>query len=332
MYRTGYVREVGAAVRNDIPVNLDRLVGRRVSIRQRVGEHGGRPRFSDAVGDLTASAAGLVVHTRRGPVRIDPAAVVAARAVPPAVPRRAGLAAIVALEHLCADAWPAAVDERLGEWRLRAAGGFTGRANSALALGDPGTPVPDALAAVVDFARRHGIRPRVHVPVGSPWDRAVEDAGWVLNADHAAGAEVAVLVGELAAVAEAPVPVPVELPERPDPEWFREPYPPAARAVLDPGGTPPVGFGIARADGQVVGRVRACLVGGHVHVAQLHTAEAARGRGIGTGLLAAAATWGLERGAQWMVLQVALKNSGARSLYARLGMVEHHRYRYLTPC
>jgi predicted GNAT family acetyltransferase len=48
-------------------------------------------------------------------------------------------------------------------------------------------------------------------------------------------------------------------------------------------------------------------------------------------MLAAAAGWGLARGARWMVLQVALQNAGARSLYGRLGMVEHHRYRYLVP-
>jgi ribosomal protein S18 acetylase RimI-like enzyme len=310
---------------------MEGLVGSRVAVRQRVGERDGRPLFSDAVGDLVADATGLVVHTRRGPVRVDPDAVVAARAVPPAPPRRAGLSAIAALEALCADAWPAAVDEPLGQWRLRAAGGFTGRANSALAIGDPGRPLPDALAAVHAFAQRTGIRSRVQVPIDSPWDRAVEQAGWVLDSEHAAGAVAAVLVGDLAPIAAAPVPLRVELPGRPDPEWYREQYPPAARAVLDPGGSPPVGFGIARDGTDVLGRVRACLVGEHVHIAVLHTVEAARGRGVATGMLAAAATLGQERGARWMVLQVAVQNAAARSLYGRLGMVEHHRYRYLVP-
>ena len=39
--------------------------------------------------------------------------------------------------------------------------------------------------------------PRVHVPMGSPWDRAVAAAGWVLDAGHEAGAEVAVLVADV---------------------------------------------------------------------------------------------------------------------------------------
>ncbi|WP_264081631.1 hypothetical protein [Gandjariella thermophila] len=32
---------------------------------------------------------------------------------------------VTRLEHLCADAWPALADEPLGQWRMRAAGGFT---------------------------------------------------------------------------------------------------------------------------------------------------------------------------------------------------------------
>ena len=63
-----------------------------------------------------------VVRTRRGPVRVRRSAVVAVRAVPPAPARRASLAAVARLEGLCADAWPALVERRLGAWRLRAAG------------------------------------------------------------------------------------------------------------------------------------------------------------------------------------------------------------------
>ena len=37
----------------------------------------------------------------------------------------------------CPAGWP--YHEPLGEWTLRAGGGFTGRANSCHAVGDPGT-------------------------------------------------------------------------------------------------------------------------------------------------------------------------------------------------
>ncbi|HEX8582632.1 MAG TPA: hypothetical protein VF640_09890, partial [Acidimicrobiales bacterium] len=134
----------------DVP---DDLLGRRVALRHRLA---GGP-LTDAVGELADAGGGAVlVHTRRGPVRVDRDAVVAVRAVPPPVPRRASWAAVARLENLCADAWPACVDRPLGAWRLRAAGGFTGRANAALALGDPGLPVSAALDAVRAFAAGHG--------------------------------------------------------------------------------------------------------------------------------------------------------------------------------
>ena len=239
---------------------LEDLVGRRVALRHRLGSG----LLTDAVGELTVDGAALVVQTRRGPVRVARPDVVAARAIPPAVPRRPSWAAVARLENLCADAWPARVDEPLGAWRLRAAGGFTGRANAALAVGDPGIPVPAALEAVRAFADGHGVPPRVHVPVGSPWDRAVAAAGWVLDAGHEAGAEVAVLVADvdrLAAHHSA-----VALTERPDDAWWalalgREPTP-DERWVLDPGShavpepTVRTAFGLVAGRGRDPGRRR----------------------------------------------------------------------------
>ena len=118
----------------DVP---DDLLGRRVALRHRLVDGP----LTDAVGELADAGGGaVVVHTRRGPVRVRRDAVVAVRAIPPPVPRRASWAAVARLENLCADAWPARVDRPLGAWRLRAAGGFTGRANADFfdKLGSPG--------------------------------------------------------------------------------------------------------------------------------------------------------------------------------------------------
>ena len=185
----------------DVTVDLGGLVGRRVVVRHRVGD-----KLTDAVGELSIDGSELLVHTRRGPVRVARTAVTAVRAIPPPPPRRASLSAIARLEALCADAWPALVEDRLGAWRLRAAGGFTGRANGALAIGDPGMPTAAALDVVRAFADRNGIAPRVQVPVGSSWDRAVAAQGWVLDVGHAAGALVSVQVVDLARVADGPQP------------------------------------------------------------------------------------------------------------------------------
>src|SRR5690349_20630714 len=181
--------------------DVDGLLGRRVVVHHRVGD-----KQTDAVGELGADGPDLVVRTRRGPVRVARSAVTAVRAIPPAPPRRASLAAIAQLEGLCADAWPAFVDERLGAWRLRATGGFTGRANSALAIGDPGLPTAAALAGVRGFAGGPGIARRGQVAIGSPWDTAVAAQGWVLDVGHAAGSTVSVQVADLARLAEPDTP------------------------------------------------------------------------------------------------------------------------------
>ena len=311
----------------------DGLVGARVSLRHRVGERDGRPLFSDAVGELRTDGPDAVqVRTRRGPVRVERAAVVAVRAVPPAPPRRAPLAAVVRLEGLCADAWPAPVDRPLGQWRLRAAGGYTGRSDSALAIGDPGVPVGEALTEVRRFAREHGIKARVHAPVGSPWERAVTGEGWVLDVGHAAGAESAVLVAPLTG---APDPR-VELAEGPSDEWWMlalggSPTP-AQRHVIAPEGPPLTVFALLRgASGEALGQLRGAVVADHLHLSLLKVAPSARRQGLATALVGAVAAWGQKRGARWSVLQVAVHNTGALALYERLGHVEHHRYRYFVP-
>ena len=68
------------------------------------------------------------------------------------------------LECAAALHWQAPETERLGDWLLRAAEGFTGRANSALPLGDPGVPLPEAVAVVEDWYRRRALPPMIVVP------------------------------------------------------------------------------------------------------------------------------------------------------------------------
>jgi ribosomal protein S18 acetylase RimI-like enzyme len=320
---------------------VDDLVGRRVALRHRLPSG----LLTDAVGELSVDDRALVVQTRRGPVRMAREDVVAVRAIPPPVPRRPSWAAVAALENVCADAWPARVDIALGAWRLRAASGFTGRANAALAVGDPGVAVPAALDVVRAFAAEHGVRPRVHVPVGSPWDRAVARAGWVLDAGHEAGAEVAVLVADVDGLATGdrrmvdgpghrrrsgrPDGDHVLLADRPDDAWWalalgRAPTP-DERWVLDPAGAR-TAFGLVPGQGVI----RAAVVGDHLHLSRLAVVPDARRGGVATRLTATAAGWGREQGARWSVLQVALRNTAARAFYDALGATEHHRYRYLV--
>ncbi|GEL18568.1 GNAT family N-acetyltransferase [Pseudonocardia asaccharolytica] len=322
---------------------LNALVGSRVALRHRVGERDGRPLFTDAVGELADGGVRegvptVVVATRRGPVAVARSAVVAVRAVPPSRPKRPSWQTVVRLESLCADAWPALVDRPLGAWRLRAAQNFTGRANAALAIGDPGIPIPAALAAVEAFAAEHAIPPRVQVPVGSPWSRAVEAEGWVLDSDHDPGPRIAVLVADLDRLAAAPdrPGLEIDFAVRPDDGWWAlalgGPPTPAQRHVMAPETHLPTGFGTARGpDGKSAGVVRAAVVADHLYLARMIVRHELRRTGVATALTAAAARWGLRRGARWAVLQVELRNTGALACYEASGATEHHRYHFLIP-
>ncbi len=234
------------------------------------------------------------------------------------------------LEIACSRAWPPVVEEYSGEWRLRWADGFTGRANSVLAVGDPGRPVPEALRAVCDFAHDRGIPPMVQVIRDSPNEHAIAAAGWVPATGHGAGHEVVVLTAPLTS---ASPPAGTAVLDEPTPGWWElalgsDADTGAARAVLTGG---KVGYGVAT-DGEVTtAAVRGALVDGWLHVGRLAVRPAHRRRGLASALMAALAAWGVEQGADRAVLQVAEGNSGALALYAGLGYAPHHRYRYWVP-
>ncbi len=150
------------------------LVGRRVVLRRHAGERDGRPLFSDVLGELVEAGDWLVVRRADGSlVRVPSAEVHRLRAIP------AGRAEIVELEEAAALGWPALETERLGDWLLRAAEGWTRRANSALVLGDPG--VPDPLERVREWYTARGLPAWMAIPLPAmaAVDHAAARAGWV---------------------------------------------------------------------------------------------------------------------------------------------------------
>lgn len=97
--------------------------------------------------------------------------------------------------------WQAVERSSLGEWVLRASGGFTGRANSVLPLGDPGMPPAGAVDAAQEWYRARGLRPMIQLPMrldegapGGALDALLAARGWqvrpgpavVMTADSAA--------------------------------------------------------------------------------------------------------------------------------------------------
>lgn len=231
------------------------------------------------------------------------------------------------LESLCARAWPALAEVPLGDWLMRAADGFTGRANSTLTCGDPGIPVPDALAVAQGFAREHGIKPTAHVINGSRHERAIQDAGWTVDLDHPGGAESLVMTGPLEKFADG-VAGNHDLPG-----WWEltagSEVSAAQRHVLGSGAN--VCFASLSDNGTVVAAVRGAVVEDVLHVARLAVPPAHRRKGLARQLMGELAGWGLEQGATTCALQVAEHNEPAIRLYEELGCTEHHRYRYWVP-
>nr|WP_256091808.1 GNAT family N-acetyltransferase [Micromonospora haikouensis] len=101
-----------------------------------------------------------------------------AKRVPPA--RRPTAAAVVALELASDEAWPAPTRGRLGDWLLRSAEGWTGRANSALPVGDPDRPLPAALDAVERWYADLGQPALVNtpLPLAAPVGAELDARGW----------------------------------------------------------------------------------------------------------------------------------------------------------
>ena len=298
-----------------------RDVGHRVVVRRRAGVRDGRPVYSDALGDLVAlDEAGLTVLTRNGPLRIPRADVVAGKRIPPP---RMGTAA---LERIASEAWPAAERDRLGDWQLRATGGWTGRANSALAVGDPGLPLPDAVDAVVDWYAARGLPPRINVPL--PLAAAV---GAVLDARGWLAAEpTLVQTAPLANLTGAAGGDDVRLAPAPSPAWitavqrWKGALPPEAHGLLT--GPSQVRFAEGYRDGALAATARGAVVSGVLHLGLVEVAPAARRQGLAARLTRTLAGWARENGAHTAMLQVEESNGPAIALYGALGFQTHHAY------
>ncbi|RIV33167.1 GNAT family N-acetyltransferase [Micromonospora radicis] len=154
-------------------------VGHRIVVRRVVGVRAGRPVYSDALGELVElTETHLTLTTRQGPLRVPMAQVHRAKRVPPT--RRPAADAVVDLELAAAQAWPAPTQARLGDWLLRAADGWTGRANSALPVGDPDRPLPAALDAVERWYAERNLRAMVNtpLPLAAPVGAELDLRGW----------------------------------------------------------------------------------------------------------------------------------------------------------
>lgn len=154
-------------------------VGHRIVVRRIVGIRAGRPLFSDALGELVElSETHLTLATAHGPLRVPVTQVHRAKRVPPT--RRPTAAAVVALERAADEAWPAPTRGRVGDWLLRSADGWTGRANSALPIGDPDRPLAAAVDEIERWYAEQGQPAMINtpLPLAAPVGTELDTRGW----------------------------------------------------------------------------------------------------------------------------------------------------------
>jgi GNAT superfamily N-acetyltransferase len=240
---------------------------------------------------------------------------------------------IAEVEAAAARGWRAPDEARLGGWLLRAAGGFTGRANSALAVGDPGLPLAGALTRVCDWYAARGLPPMIAIPhpLGRPGDshvdRFLDRRGWGIRSGPAV-----VMTAATADVACGGPAADAELRPGPDQAWldlyhgYRGQLPPVARRLLL--SAPFQAFASIRRDGGTVAIGRVAVAAGWGGLSAVAVRPGYRRAGLATAISAALAEAAAGQGAARLYLQVEEDNTPAMVLYARCGFTRHHGYHY----
>lgn len=292
------------------------VVGQRVVVRRLVpGETGptGGPAFTDVLGDCIAWDPCVVVTATGDRVEIPLDLIVSGKPVPPR-PSVRMRATVAECEAQVAGMWSSVTTTQVGAWELRSSPAIPRRrANSCLAVVDPGMPLTAAVREVVATYAARDQAPLLHVEAGS--DLAI--ALHALGCTPAGGEADFLLAGTGRALRAA----------RAHPRLV----------------TPDVTVGHSAADGSARASVshggacdpiveaQATVNGDWLGIHDLVVDPSHRRRGLARSALAALLEWGAERGATHAWLHVEAGNIAAHALYTSLGFAEHHRMEYLTP-
>jgi ribosomal protein S18 acetylase RimI-like enzyme len=196
----------------------------------------------------------------------------------------------------------------LGEWVLRTTPGPRGttlrRTNSCLAIGDPGLPLGEAVAAVRAFYASLDRPTMAQVEAGSDTEQALLAAGWVGLESHRSDFWVGSLATARGASGSAH-----------DVETTSD-----GTRLLS----------VLELEGTEIGRGRGELNGEWLGVHGLVVGQAHRRRGHARALMAGLLETGALLGATVVWLEVDDDNVPARALYGALGLRRHHTCRYLV--
>lgn len=291
-------------------------VGDRVSLRYRVPDG-----LSDVVGEIEALTPLVSVRTKSGAmVRVAPGDVVSVRELSHVTVRNSE---IRALEHAAALAWPGTEQHWCDGWLLRAGGGYTNRANSAVPLLFEATT--HAVPGIVEWYARRGLPAWLALP-----DRLLPIKGVGIKATR-------VLVRDVPPAGDVPD---VSIGSVPDAAWLRtyERDVPAEVLTAVIGGevafATRAGAGASEATGYgtAVGRAAVTTAPDGTRWAGLsavRVAERSRRRGHARAVCSALLGWAAGRGATRAYVQVLADNEPAATLYHSMGFRLHHTLRYL---
>lgn len=251
---------------------------------------------------------------------------------------------IIELERVTARHWRGSQEEWLGGWLLRAAEGFTGRANSALPLGDPGLPLDDALAAVTAWYRARTLKPMISVSLPLEGAQAPAEASALRRFDNQLSERkwvtrpgpAYVMTAELNAVAAAPglqEGTAFRVDAAPDDAWLgiyhyrgQRRKPAVSQTVLM--SAPSQMFASIRAGDEVLAIGRLSIADGWAGITAVEVSPAHRRRGLGATLTLAVCAEAARLAARRVFLQVETENVAALRLYERCGFSYSHRYHY----
>jgi N-acetylglutamate synthase len=251
---------------------------------------------------------------------------------------------IIDIERAAARHWRGTEEEWLGGWLLRAAEGFTGRANSALPLGDPGLPLDGALDAVIRWYRDRGLPPMIVVPLpldadspGRELDQSLSERSWATRPGPAF-----VMVADLSddanpirdhATRELPRGAAFRVDPEPDQAWLaryhyrgQDRQPAVMRDVLT--SAPVQEFASIRADHDVLAIARLSIADGWAGITAVEVDPARRRAGLGSAITGAVCAEAAKRDVSRVFLQVETSNAAAIALYERCGFRHSHRYHY----
>ena len=245
------------------------------------------------------------------------------------------LPGVHAMELAGLKAWPALHTERDGSWVLRAAGGYTKRANSAQCLNPADDDnVLQRLARVRDWFDGRAL-PSVFRVTPLCGTRLLEALGQGWTAfDHSHTFGMSLSGRAFAADPSA------ELRPATDEAWLEaqrvlQGYDAVQlaglRALIGGIEVPARGVTLRGTAGEPLASLVVSVADGIAYVANVITSPAHRRQRLGTRLVATALRWAMGEGAHTAALNVQADNAAAQALYRSIGYAHLYDYHYCRP-